>query len=250
MKETWAINDLQNAVNVRRSRRKYLPTPLDGAAAEHLQALIEELNNKENIKMRLVLDNGDAFNGLRKSYGMFSGVRNYVALIGNKDDRIGLEKLGYFGEQMVLCATALGLGTCWVGGTFDRSSCSVELAAGEYLVCTITVGNVPSAASTKEKFLHNLIHRKSKTIEEMVCYEGPLPSWFMDGMKAVQKAPSAAHRQPVRFTYKDDVVTAAVEDIASEYVAIDLGIAKLHFALGAGDGKWAFGNGAEYSRGV
>lgn len=246
------VTDMDNLLNVieqRRSRRKYLPTAIESSDVQVLQANISELNNKENLKMRLVIDNGEAFNGLRKSYGMFSGVQNYIALICDKTDIITLEKLGYLGERLVLQATALGLGTCWVGGTFDRASCPFELSEGESVVCTITVGNVLPERSAKEKLVHTFTHRKSKTIEQMVSTTGSVPEWFLDGMQAVVKAPSAVNRQPVMFSYKDGIVTASVKDITGESFALDLGIAKLHFELGVGGGIWSFGNGAEFKRG-
>ena len=74
------------------------------------------------MKIQLIIGNGNAFNGFRKSYGMFSGVRNFIALVGGEIDAVALEKLGYFGELLALRCTALGLGTCWVGGTFDRKA--------------------------------------------------------------------------------------------------------------------------------
>ena len=239
--------DLLTAIEHRRSRRKYLPTELDASAVKVLETFMSELGEKENLKMRLVLNDGGAFKGVRKSYGMFSGVRHYIALIGDGSDALTLEKLGYYGQWLVLHATALGLGTCWVAGTFDRNACPVEPAEGESVVCAITVGNADEKLSAKEKLLRWGTHRKTKTIEQMYTSDGPVPDWFIDGMRTVQKAPSAVNRQPVTFAYQDEAVTASVPDIAAEGVAFDLGIAKLHFELGAGGGAWEFGNGAGFT---
>lgn len=52
-------------------------------------------------------------------YNKFSGVKNYVAIVGNKDSNLA-EKAGYYGEQLVLFAQVLGLNTCWVGMTFKK----------------------------------------------------------------------------------------------------------------------------------
>ena len=125
---TETVAALREAITTRRSRRKYLPEPLETSAVDKLQGLITEYNNTKALDIRLVLDNGDAFAGFRRNYGMFSGVRNYIGLIGNKGDYREAEKLGYFGELLVLHATALGLGTCWVGGTFHRASCPFDLS--------------------------------------------------------------------------------------------------------------------------
>jgi hypothetical protein len=229
---------LKDAIEIRKSRRKYIATQLKSSDADSLSSLISELNTIGQIKMRLVLDNGEAFNGFRKSYGMLSGVKSYVVLIGREEDVIGLEKLGYYGEWLILHATTLGLGTCWVGGTFDRNSCSVEFDDNESIVCAITVGNIQENLSAKEKLIHRLTHRKTKTIDQMYTSNQQVPDWFVSGMGAVQKAPSAINRQPVMLTYKDGIVTAAVKDITGDGFTLDLGIAKLHFELGAGGGKW------------
>lgn len=239
---------LTDAIKVRCSRRKYVPAPLDASTAAELQAAIAEYLGKEALDIRLVTGNGEAFAGFRKSYGMFSGVRNYLGLIGKPGDSLYAEKLGYYGELLVLRATALGLGTCWVGGTFYAKACPFDLAAGESVICVIAVGRAAEGMSFKEKFIRNMTHRKSKTVEQMYTSSEPAPDWFLAGMEAVRLAPSAVNRQPVMFTYANGAVTASVKDAEGMAYALDLGIAKLHFELGAGGGTWAFGNGAEFSR--
>ena len=242
------MTNLQGAITTRCSRRKYLPEPMAPPDAAALQALITEYNRKAGLDIRLVLDNGDAFGGFRKSYGMFSGVRNYIGLLGRKSDLHEIEKLGYYGELLVLHATALGLGTCWVGGTFHRSSCHFDLPEGKDIICVITVGKTPQEMSAKEKMIRRLTHRKTKAMGQMYTSPGPVPDWFLSGMEAVVLAPSAVHRQPVMFNYEKGAVTASVKDIADEGFALDLGIAKLHFELGASGGTWEFGNGAGFCR--
>ena len=93
-----------------------------------------------------------------------------------------------------------------------------------------------------------MTHRKTKTAEELFETDTPVPGWFKSGIAAVQKAPSAVNRQPVTFKYKNDTVTASVKDISISGMALDLGIAKLHFELGAGGGTWCWGNGAEFHK--
>ncbi len=236
------------AVDARRSRRTYRAEPIAPAVAEELTALISSYNKIGGFSMRLVLNNGEAFRGFRRSYGMFSGVQNYVGLIAKKDDPDSLEKLGYYGELWVLRATALGLGTCWVGGTFDRDACPFTLAEGERIACALSVGPVGEAMGMKDRLIRAVTHRRSKVAADMTDTDGNAPDWFWAGMAAVEKAPSAVNRQPVRFTCKGGVVTADVPDITDVGTALDFGIAKAHFALGAGEGTWAWGNGAAFAR--
>ena len=59
-----------------------------------------------------------------------------------------------------------------------------------------------------------------------------VPAWFMEGMDAVMKAPSAINKLPVFFTYNNGIVTAETTT-KTGYEYVDLGIAKLHFEIGA-----------------
>jgi nitroreductase len=235
---------LIEAIDARRSRRKYLADPVEPAAAEKLETLARDYGEAAGVRIEFVWNDGSAFDGLRKTYGLLVGVRNYAGLIAKKGDPAAEERLGYYGELLLLHAVALGLGTCWVGGSFDRSLCPFRLGDDEKLCCTITVGPVREKDNLRERLVQGITHRKSKTVEEMMTADGPVPGWFMDGMRAARKAPSAVNRQPVVFSYRNGRATAGVG--GGDWT--DLGIAKLHFALGAGRGSWEFGNGGAFVR--
>jgi len=237
---------LEQAIDARRSRRKYLGTPLDQTVVSKLQELIETYNKPGSFRMVLVTGDGKGFNGFTKSYGMLSGVNDYIGLVADKRDETAVEQLGYYGELIMLHAVALGLGTCWVGGSFRRSDMPFVLTETEQLACTITIGNVDEADSARERLIQKITHRKTKQLADMYTTDVPIPDWFLRGMQAVQKAPSAMHKQPVLFTYQDNVVRASIEKprdgLYGAMIPLDLGIAKLHFELGAGGGIWAWGN--------
>jgi nitroreductase len=240
--------NLTQAIEERRSRRKYSNTPIDFTIVSKLKRLINEYSKQAGLRIELVLNNGKAFNGFRKSYGMFSGVNDYIGLIADKSDKTAAERLGYYGELLTLHAVSMGLGTCWVGGTFSRSDTPFTLADGEALICVIVIGNADKNDSFKEKLIRNLTHRKSKTAQEMFVSDCPAPDWFMRGMDAVQKAPSAINRQPVMFSYSGGNASAPVRDISDNSMVLDFGIAKLHFEIGAGGGEWDWGNNAAFIR--
>ena len=65
---------------------------------------------------------------------MISGAKTYFLIAAGADDNSALSA-GYRFEQVVLEATRLGLGTCWVGGTFRKSAFNshVSWPAGEGL---------------------------------------------------------------------------------------------------------------------
>jgi nitroreductase len=179
---------------------------------------------------------------------MFSGEQNNLALVGKSTDKKRMEKEGYFGEKLVLEATEMGLSTCWVGPNYDKASCACDVGNDETLDCVIAIGYAEEKHSLRERFMESVTHRKSKAIEQLMACDVPSPpAWFTEGMEAVQKAPSARNLQPVLFSYQNGVVAAGVQGNA-ERIMIDLGIAKLHFEIGASAGRWNWGDGATYIR--
>jgi len=231
--------DLCTAIDIRTSRRSYLDAPIDPNAIAALEREIEAINKQSGLNIAFLENGSAAFHGFLKNYGLFSGVRSVIVLKGRRNDADLKEKVGYYGERLVLLATCMGLGTCWVGGSFDRKNDVFQLDEGEKMVCVVTVGKVEQGKSNKEKLVYWLTHRNTKTIDQMLLSDTAPPEWVRRGMEAVQKAPSAANAQPVKLEYKSGLVTAYVKDNA--LAMVDLGIAKLHFELLAG-GQFEMGN--------
>lgn len=236
--------DILQAIDMRKSRRKYLQTKIAIDKLQKLYNLIDICNKEGNLSIKIIEDASEAFKSIKKSYGMFSGVKTVIVLSGKNEDKNLAEKAGYYGERIVLEATELGLGTCWVGASFDRNSNIFNIKEDERMICVITVGNVEIEKGLKEKIIYKMIHHSTKSLEALYESDKEVPEWFMKGIKAVQKAPSALNKQPVKFKYFDNRVTAEVDDSES-YRLIDLGIAKCHFDIVAG-GRFNLGNGGEF----
>ncbi len=115
------MTDLE-AIEKRVSRRTYLGEPIGEEDAAVFEEMIARFNEESGLQIQLVRDGSKAFEGFRRCYGMFSNVRSYFAMVGKYADLYLNEKIGYYGEKLVLEATKRGLGTCWVGGTFDRKA--------------------------------------------------------------------------------------------------------------------------------
>lgn len=234
---------LLEAIDERRSRRLYSSQPIESAIVTQLLEFIDTYNAESGMSIRFVEDGSAAFSSFRKSYGLFSGVRSLLVLAGPENDPHLKEKAGYYGEKLVLQATVLGLGTCWVGGTFDTKHIQELLRSGDALLGVIPIGYVESL-SFKEKMVHQMVAGKSKSIEQLLMSESKVPSNILEGIKAAQKAPSAANRQPVRFQYINNILTVYTSD-DGKFNLVDLGIVKAHFELAAG-GRFELGNPARY----
>lgn len=242
------MSDLE-AIDKRRSRRKYNEKHISAETIRELKEEILKFNQDSGLSMFFLEDGSRAFDGIRKSYGMLKGVRSIIVLKGDVSDVHMKEKCGYYGERLVLDATKMGLGTCWVAGSYDRKDPAFKCEAGQEVVSVITIGHVEPNNSTGENFIYKLTHRKSKPISDFYSLhhsDAPAPEWFIEGIKAVAKAPSAANSQPVHLVYDKEAeqISAHVSGKRATDL-IDLGIAKLHFEI-AVKGSFALGNGGVF----
>lgn len=220
--------DIFETMKTRHSVRTYNNRKIESDVAKELQMLIDQCNKDSGLHIQLCLDEPNAFDGFMAHYGKFNNVRNYIALIGKKAKDLD-EKIGYYGEKIVLKATELGLGTCWVAMTYSKSKCGATIDKGEKLVCVISLGY----------FDKDGVPHKTKSIEELSRSNGNMPDWFRSGMKAAQLAPTAMNQQKFLFILDGDKVTAKAS--RGFYTKLDLGIVKCHFELGAGteNFKWS-----------
>ena len=234
------------AMKKRCSRRKYIDRPIESKRVEQIEDNIALYNKESGLDMKLVTQNGEQlFKGFRKSYGLFVGVQNYIAMIGSKDLPNRMEKVGRFGEKLILEATAMGLSTCWVGTNYDKKAAETLCSENDALDCVIAIGYSDNKHSLKERMMEYGMHKQNKVKEDLMEAEEPVPKWFKQGMDAVYLAPTARNLRPFVFKYKDGQVTASTT-IKTETAMIDLGIAKLHFELGVEGGSWEYGNGGHY----
>lgn len=195
----------------RSSRRKYTDRLIDAKCVKQLEDSIALYNKESGLKMKLIVENGwKLFNGFRKSYGLFVGVQNYIAMIGSNDLTDRMEKVGHFGERIILEATSMGLSTCRVGTSYDKNTAMSLCNRDEVLDCVIAIGYSNEKHSLKERIMEYSIHRHNKTKETLMKIKEPVPEWFKLGMDAVYLAPTARNLRPFVFRYKDGQVTASI----------------------------------------
>ena len=239
---------LSDAISLRFSSRSYTAASLTADQQIQLQKAITACNKRSGLHVRLICDQPKPFASILRSYGMLRGVRHFFIFAGNAADPHLEEKCGYFGEQLILTATALGLGTCWVGGTFDRGFCKKYLSTGEKLVCVAAVGHVADTPTDHEKLISRFTKRSTKSAEALASTALSSCHWFLPGIAAVQRAPSAMNRQGYRFHQAADGTVTAHLTTKGPFTLVDLGIAKLHFELGAHGGTWRWGDGGSFHK--
>lgn len=219
---------LSEAIVSRHSVRRYKDTPLPGSVLSALREKIEDINRNAGLHIQLVTDEPKAFSGIM-SYGSFSGARNYLVMAGAKSEDLD-EKIGYYGEQLVLLAQTLGLNSCWAGLSYSKIPGTYELGEGEKIGCYIALGY----GETQGK------GHKIKRAEEVSNANGNSPEWFRRGIDAALLAPTAVNQQKFRIEYlgpRDGAlpeVSARATFSMVGYARMDLGIVKYHFEIGAG----------------
>ena len=223
---------LQEAIAARHSVRQYIDKPIEASIVERLIEGIALCNNEGKLHIQLVVNEPKAFGGSNAfTYGKFSGVSNYLAMVGPKGAD---EAIGYYGERLVLLAQTLGLNSCWVGLTFKKQPDQYTIAAGEKLHCVIALGygatqGVQHPMRPMEKFVKVAFGQVGDT---MVADQ---PDWFRRGMEAALLAPTAVNQQKFEFELIDDhTVAARARFTLIGYGKMDLGIVKYHFEVAAG----------------
>ncbi len=242
------------AIRRRRSRRRF-------SSVSHLVTLNRWLWNvcryfRPFPDAEAVLVNRPAegiLTGAIGPYGKIRGAQAFIAVLGKNGGLQTPEQVGYTGEGIVLEATACGLDTCWVGGTFRPEAVGplASIHAGERVFGVIPIGYGARAWSFTEKLLSGFgkTHRRKPLAELLIdTREFDLPSsWVRVALEAGRLAPSAFNRQPWRFSVTRESITVSLDDNIRDHGVsrrLDCGIAMLHIELGALSegvtGEWQF----------
>ncbi len=220
--------DRMEAMRARHSVRQYLTQPLEDAVCRALQAEISACNVSGKLHLQLVTNEPKAFDCLMAHYGKFSGVTNYIALVGTKSKQLD-ELCGYYGERLVLKAQQLGLNTCWVAASYKKVPGALKIGAGEKLVAVIALGYGKTQG----------VPHSGKTAQKVSNMTDDAPDWFCAGVEAALLAPTALNQQ--KFTLTRSGTTVSAKAGRGFYTKIDLGIVKYHFELAAGRENFNWG---------
>jgi len=213
---------LQEAIAARHSVRRYQEKPIEAEIVKRLNEEIALCNQEGGLHIQLVTDEPKAFSSKIATYGKFSGVSNYLAMVGPKGAD---EAIGYYGERLVLLAQTLGLNSCWVGLSFTKQPDRYQVADGEKLHCVITLGYGANQG----------VQHPMRPMEKFIKLNGNMPKWFKRGMEAALLAPTAVNQQKFEFELLDDhTVAARARFTLIGYGQMDLGIVKYNFEVAAG----------------
>jgi nitroreductase len=207
--------DILEEMKSRHAVRSYRDQPIEEEKRTLINGLVSAANSEGHLSIQTFYDEPKAFDTFMAHYGKFTGVKNYIALVGDKSQE---EAAGYYGERIVLALQGMGLNSCWVALTYGKGKVLIKKAKGQKILCLIAFGYGGTSG-----FAHH-----SKSPEEVSQVTGDKPAYWDKGIEAALLAPTASNQQKFLFSYHDGVVHLSVKGVGF-YTGVDLGIVKYHF---------------------
>jgi nitroreductase len=197
------------------------------------------------------------------TYGFIKGATGFMVGAVRRAPR-DLEDYGHLMEQAILYATGLGLGTCWLGGTFTKSSFAARiggLADDEVMPAVASLGYIGDDGTERIREREAGSRRLPASelfFEERfgeLLNEGAVDG-YLSVLEGVRMAPSATNKQPWRIVRRGDAwhfylrrtrgygKGSALFRVLrlADLQRVDLGIAMCHFELAARElglaGRW------------
>jgi nitroreductase len=251
---------IQEIIRQRFSCRTYIGKPID---QEHRQAVNDFMTTQHtgpfgtHSRFELVAATQEDSKAL-KGLGTYGFIRNPTGFIigaleqGTKN----LEDYGYLLEKIILSATDIGLGTCWLGGSFTKSSFAkkISLRDNETIPAVISTGYIAEKSGTRGQIRNYLRAYRRLPVEQLFfdqTFGNPLKmqeaNTYAQPLEMVRLAPSASNKQPWRIVHIDNSWHFYLQRIKgygkgtmlyrflrlADLQRVDMGIAMCHFELTA-----------------
>ncbi len=210
----------REAILARHSVRNYKDKAIEPEIIEKLNSFIDECNKEGNLCFQLCVDAKETFNRLLNRTMGLGSAPSVIACVGPDGEDLD-ERIGYYGEKIVLYAQQLGLNTCWAG-TFNRKKIPAKVSDGERLVISIAIGYGE----------HQGKPRKSKSSEQVSLGRINYPEWFNKGVEMALLAPTAVNQQKFEIRLNEDDSVDFI-DKGGVLSRVDIGIVRYHFEVGA-----------------
>ena len=247
-------DQITDLIQRRVSVRTYNNQPMKRSDIEKLNKFIEKSRGPFQPKVRLkILHLDEDINGARLgTYGVIKGTKLYIGAAVEEGD-MDLEELGYEMESLILYATSLGLGTCFIAGTFNKNEFekAMYLNERERFPIISPIGYPANKKSIVERFSRIVskasVRKEWKEIFYLEDFQSPIQEKDFSGefevvLENLRLAPSAVNNQPWRIVIQGDNFHFYKVDGENTYKVmgidlnrIDIGIAICHFDLSCKD---------------
>lgn len=247
------MENIKNRISVRTYDKREIPEDV----LDKMKGFIGNIEKSLGYKYRFPIINS-AIDGKVGTYGVISGANYYICAIVKKEDH-DLVELGYIFEKIILFATSLGLGTCWLGGTFDRKEFSdkVDLKEDEKFIASTPIGFKSEKMSIKDRAMRKMAKSDNRKSSDEIFFDTDLKPLNLEDLKdgyekaleMIRIGPSASNKQPWRIIKEKDLYHLYLErtpdyakDLGYDIQLLDMGIAKYHFESSSRengqDGNW------------
>ena len=241
--------NLIDAVNNRYSMRTFKSDTVNAETRQKILNYAEKIINPFGPKIRIkFIEKRTSANG--EKLGTYGIIKNANLFLGVAIKKVegAQEALGYEFEQLVLYMTSLGLGTCWIGGTFDKGAFAEAMKpeADEIFTIICPVGYGTGRKRFFEKIMRANLKADSRLSWDKLFFKNDFATSlqasdcpdYEEALELVRQAPSAVNKQPWRVVFdgkafhfyeKHSMPAAEKFDIQR----VDMGIAFNHFELAA-----------------
>lgn len=243
-------------IQVRFSCRTYIDAPLGESKQEQIQLFIDSLPaGPFGTRPRFMLaaaseEDRSSLRGLG-TYGFIRGAKAFI-IGAAKPNGKWLEDFGYQMETIILYLTSLGLGTCWLGGSFTRSAFAkrISLKDDEHIPAVTATGEFADTASARRNLIRRFARGERRLPWDKLFFDRDFDHPLTDSgtdqlaLEMVRLAPSASNKQPWRVVRDGDAFHFYLqrtpgyrESMLKKVLGIfdlqrvDMGIALCHFDL-------------------
>lgn len=247
MKASFPVRE---TIEKRGSVRTYDERPLTDEDKAKLTEYAKSLSNPFGVPVTVrLLETENASSKKMGTYGVIKGTKIFLGVTVPKGE-LSLEAAGYSFEQLILYATSLGIGTCWLAATFDRKAFTKELDVkpDEWFPVISPVGYAAKKRAVSENLMRvGMGSDKRKPWKELFFrddFETPLSRQeagdLVEPLDLLRLAPSATNAQPWRVLLRDGDVhfyaktSEGMGEVDPPIIQrVDVGICACHFHLAA-----------------
>lgn len=240
------------------SCRAYVRTPIEVRKRETLLLEIAQIKSGPlgtPLRYELVASAGDGADPL-KGLGTYGFIKNPDAFIvaAVSEGPKGLEDFGYAVERLVLLATDLGCGSCWLGGSFTKSKFAAKIGAlkNETVPAVVSLGNVGDPERERKRTFRRIVGSATRLPWEQLFFDSAFDSplsrnsagTYAAPLEMVRLGPSASNKQPWRIVkdgndwhffmrrtrgYRGGIAPRLLG--IADIQRVDIGVAMCHFEL-------------------
>ena len=242
---------IRETIEKRRSVRTYDARPLSAEDRQRLMDYARAADNPFGVPTRIGLIETERSEQPKKlgTYGVIKGAGSFLGVVVPQEP-LGLEAAGYAMEKVVLYATHLGLGTCWLAGTLNREGFTkaMQTAEDEWMPAITPVGYPAAKPSFHEQVMRTSMKASQRKpwgeLFFRADFHTPLTEAeagdYAEALELLRLAPSATNAQPWRvvmeqtaFHFYAVVGKDALAENPPAIQRVDVGIGACHFHLAA-----------------